>query len=446
MRESGSSTYSPNEGDVLRVFGQVTQTSGLIEFNVDSIQILDTAFTLPAPAVVTTIDESTEGRLIRINGLSLASPSQWTGIGSEFNVDLIDGSNSFRAKIINQVTLFNDPAPTTQFDLIGHGFQRSTNIVNPPFNDGYYISPRYSEDLIPDSTSPPITPVVVQRYTISSLRSVDANGIADSLGVICSIAGIVSGGNLKSNGVEFWFIDSTNSAGILVRQAGFISYSPTEGDVLEVFGVVGQSQGLTTFSVDSLDVLGTNFTLPQPVVISTLDKSTEGGLIEIQNVTLVNPIQWTSTGSNFFVDVTDGSNVHQVNVLDATTLYNDSVPNGVFNLRGHGSQLATSLPLLYNYFIQPRYTEDLIFTMSIDNNTLLKIKAYPNPTHKHVTFELSSKEPAEISVFSVSGQKIYHGKIDGGHETLDTRQWTSGVYIARITQSNRMTNIQILVQ
>ncbi|MCH8546905.1 MAG: hypothetical protein LAT54_09230, partial [Cryomorphaceae bacterium] len=249
VRQIGFTSYTPNEGDVLRVFGGVTQFRGLIQFTVDSIQVLGTGFTLPAPALVTALDESTEGRLVRINGLSLVSPSQWTGSGTGFNIDVTDGTNVFLARVTSPTTLYNDPAPTTPFDLIGHGGQFSST-TSAPFNNGYQLLPRYSEDLIPDTTSP-VTPVVINRYPISSLRSVNANGIADSLGVGCSIVGVVSGGNLLNSGAQFWFIDSTNTAGILVRQPGFTIYTPTEGDVLEVFGNVSQFRGLIQFSIDS---------------------------------------------------------------------------------------------------------------------------------------------------------------------------------------------------
>lgn len=446
VRQPGFTAYTPNEGDVLRVFGGVSQFRGLIQFTVDSIQVLDSAFILPAPAVVTTLDESTEGRLVRINGLSLVSPSQWTGSGTGFNVDVTDGSNVFLARITSPTTLFNDPAPTTPFDLIGHGGQFSST-TSAPFNDGYQLLPRYSEDLIPDTTSP-VTPVVINRYPISSLRSVNANGIADSLGVGCSIVGVVSGGNLLNNGAQFWFIDSTNTAGLLVRQPGFTNYTPTEGDVLEVFGNVSQFRGLIQFSIDSLEVLGTGFTLPQPAIVTELNESTEGRLIELQDLNIVDASQWTNSGTGFNVDVTNGVDTFLLRVVEPTTLFNDSVPTQTFNLRGHGSQFSSSTnpPLLDGYQIQPRYSEDLFFTMSVDVASMTEVRAYPNPTQRFITIELSVADPAEIAVYNTAGQNIYNSKVSNGQIVIDTEQWTSNMYIARIVQGNHSSTIRFVVQ
>ncbi len=446
VRQIGFTSYTPNEGDVLRVFGGVSQFRGLIQFTVDSIQVLDTAFTLPAPAVVTALDESTEGRLVRINGLSLVSPSQWTGSGSGFNIDVTDGSNVFLARITSPTTLFNDPAPTTPFDLIGHGGQFSST-TGAPHNDGYQILPRYSEDLIPDTVAP-VVPVVINRYPISSLRSVNADGIADSLGVACSIVGVVSGGNLLNNGAQFWFIDSTNTAGLLVRQPGFTNYTPTEGDVLEVFGNVSQFRGLIQFSIDSLEVLGTGFTLPQPAIVTELNESTEGRLIELQDLNIVDASQWTNSGTGFNVDVTNGVDTFLLRVVEPTTLYNDSVPTQTFNLRGHGSQFASSTnpPLLDGYQIQPRYREDLFFTMSVDVASMTEVRAYPNPTQRFITIELSVADPAEIAVYNTAGQHIYNGKVNNGQIVIDTEQWTSNMYIARIVQGSHSTTIRFVVQ
>ncbi len=444
VRQPGFTAYTPSEGDVLRVFGNVGQFRGLIQFTVDSIQVLDSAFTLPAPAVVTVLDESTEGRLVRINGLSLVSPTQWTGSGSGFNVDVTDGTNLFLARIVSAITLYNDTTPTTPFDLIGHGGQFSST-AGAPHNDGYQILPRYSEDLIPDTTAP-VVPIVINRYPISSLRSVNADGIADSLGVACSIVGIVSGGNLLSNGAQFWFIDSTNTAGLLVRQPGFTNYTPTEGDVLEIYGNVSQFRGLIQFSIDSLDVLGDNFTLPSPAVVTELDESTEGRLIEIEDLDVIDPSQWTGMGTGFNVDVTNGVDTFLVRVVEPTTLFNDSVPTRTFNLRGHGSQFTTSTPALDGYQIQPRYSEDLIFSMSVDVESLTEIRAYPNPTQRFVTFELSVADPAQMVIYNTAGQLVTAMDIEHGLATIDTDNWTAGMYIARITQGSHTVTVRVVVQ
>ncbi|MBK8493478.1 MAG: hypothetical protein IPL49_22055 [Saprospirales bacterium] len=61
--------------------------------------------TLEDPTVVTSFDESTEGELVRINGVHLVDPGQWTGSGPGFNVDLTDDVNNYSVRIDNDCTL-----------------------------------------------------------------------------------------------------------------------------------------------------------------------------------------------------------------------------------------------------------------------------------------------------------------------------------------------------
>lgn len=443
VRQPGFTLYTPTEGDVLRIYGTVTQFRGLIQFTIDSLQTLGTNFTLPAPAVVTALDESTEGRLVRINGLNLVSPSQWTATGTGFNADVTNGTDVFLARVASFVTLFNDPVPTTAFDLIGHGGQFSST-TSAPFNDGYQILPRYSEDLIPDSTSP-TTPAVINRYPIASLRGVNADGVADSLGVMCSIVGVVSGGNLLNNGAQFWFIDSVNSAGVLVRQPGFTNYTPTEGDVLEIFGNVSQFRGLIQFSIDSLDVLGTGFTLPAPAVVTELNEATEGRLITIENLNLVDASQWVAGGSGFNVDATNGVDTFLIRVVEPTTLFNEPAPTTVFHIIGHGSQFnpTTTAPLLSGYQIQPRYKEDLILNVSVDVSLKSEIKVFPNPANQFVRIQLENPSEADMLMYDNAGRLISSGKIHNGEMMLETAQFAAGMYIIRLNQNGQQATVRL---
>ncbi|MCC5916935.1 MAG: T9SS type A sorting domain-containing protein [Cryomorphaceae bacterium] len=445
VRQPGFTLYTPTEGDVLRIYGTVNQFRGLVQFTIDSLTVLGTGFTLPAPAVVTSLGEATKGRLVRLNGLSLVSPSQWSAAGTGFNVDMTDGSTTFLGRITSFTTLFNDPAPTGQFDLIGHGGQFASS-TTAPFNDGYQILPRYSEDLIIDTTVTP-TPVVINRYRISDITTVDADGVVDSLGVMCSIVGVVSGGNLLSNGAQFWFIDSTNSAGLLVRQPGFTQYTPTEGDVLEIYGNVSQFRGLIQFSIDSMDILGNNFTLPQPAVVTTLDEATEGRLITIENLTLVDPTQWVAGGTGFNVDATNGADTFLIRVVEPTTLFNEPTPTTTFHIIGHGSQFnpTTTAPLLSGYQLQPRYKEDLITNISVNVATMNEVKVYPNPASQFVRIELTNDAAANVVLYNTAGQLMLSGEIKNGNTTINTENLTNGLYIARIVQDGNASTVRILI-
>lgn len=148
FRATGNIGYNVNEGDSIRVVGTVAQFNGLSQINVDSITIVGTNITLPAPQVVTAMSEATESRLIRINNLSMVNPAQWPtpgATGSGATVRVTNGVDSFDVRIDNDVNLFGSPAPTGVFDMIGIGGQFTTAT---PRVGGWQLLPRYLADLV----------------------------------------------------------------------------------------------------------------------------------------------------------------------------------------------------------------------------------------------------------------------------------------------------------
>jgi len=95
--------------------------------------------------VVTRLSDTTESQLIRINGLMLVTPSQWTNMGTGFNVNATNGMTVFQIRIDSDVNLFGQPAPTGKFDLIGIGSQFDNS---SPFDSSFQIIPRSAADLL----------------------------------------------------------------------------------------------------------------------------------------------------------------------------------------------------------------------------------------------------------------------------------------------------------
>ncbi|MFM7033310.1 MAG: hypothetical protein ACKOX4_12450, partial [Bacteroidota bacterium] len=119
FRTSNFSTapYQVTEGDLVRVIGRVTHFNGLAQFTADSIVVISSGNALPAPQVVTAMNENTESRLIRINNLTLVpatpnSTGDWpvTGAtGSGRTPRATNGVDTFDIRIDNDVNLFNSP-------------------------------------------------------------------------------------------------------------------------------------------------------------------------------------------------------------------------------------------------------------------------------------------------------------------------------------------------
>jgi hypothetical protein len=136
--------YIVNEGDLLRIVGSVGHFSGLTQITPSAIDLLGTNQALVAPSVVSELNEDTESEFVSLGCVKLASPSQWSGEGSGFNVDVTDGENEWVVRIDADVDLFLSPAPLGNFLISGIGGQFDSSA---PFDSGYQLLPRYSADL-----------------------------------------------------------------------------------------------------------------------------------------------------------------------------------------------------------------------------------------------------------------------------------------------------------
>jgi hypothetical protein len=195
---------------------------------------------------------------------------------------------------------------------------------------------------------------------IADLTSIDALGVADSLGVYCAVRGVVYGNNFRAagSGLEFTLIDQTDGIGVFDFADDF-GYTVAEGDSIELRGTIGQFNGLIQLDPDTLIFFTANNTLHAPLVVTTLDEVSESDLVQIDGVWLVDPLQWTGTGSGFNVDVTDGTNTYLMRIDAEVDLYSMPAPTGTFDLCGLGSQYDFSSPYDEGYQIFPRYNADI---------------------------------------------------------------------------------------
>lgn len=147
-------------------------------------------------------------------------------------------------------------------------------------------------------------------YPIGTVNTEDVAGVADSLGLKCWVHGVVYGVNMRPAGLQFTVIDPTGGIGVF-RATGNLNYTITETDSIKLLGTIAQFNGLTQINVDSIVLLSTGNALKVPNNVTALSEATESDLTIFKYATLVNPTQWTGTGSGFNVDVTDGTNTIQ---------------------------------------------------------------------------------------------------------------------------------------
>ena len=202
-------------------------------------------------------------------------------------------------------------------------------------------------------------------YPIGTISSVDANGVVDSLGLTCWTYGVVYGVNMRPGGSQFTVIDA--SGGIGVFDFNVVSgYMVNESDSISILGTVGQFNGLAQIDPDSIILHGTGAALKQPTVVGSLVEANESDLIVFEHATLVNPSQWTGSGSGFNVDITNGTDTIQMRVDADVDIYSLPAPVGKFSVCGLGGQFDPSNPYTSGYQLLPRYQADIKPKIDLD--------------------------------------------------------------------------------
>ncbi|MCB0643574.1 MAG: hypothetical protein KDC44_18130, partial [Phaeodactylibacter sp.] len=140
--------YTVQEGDEIIVQGTISEFSCLTQITPDNIELVSSGNNLIDPSVLTApMTEADESELIRINNLTLVTPSQWDNSNpTGFNVAVTDGTNEYQMRIDEQTVFYNEAAPTGTFDAIGLGSQFDNDGT---CDGGYPFLPRYMGDIIP---------------------------------------------------------------------------------------------------------------------------------------------------------------------------------------------------------------------------------------------------------------------------------------------------------
>ncbi len=357
VRNTSFAGYTPTMGDELRVIGTLSQFRGLAQLNVDSIVVLSSGNTLPAPSVETSLGEGTENRIIRLNGMMLVNNSNW-GNGNN-DVYFPGGGDTVTLRFDTDFSVNWGTAPTGAFDVIGVGGQFNSS-SSAPFDNGYQIFPRMASDIIPAAV---IGAGGIPNYNITQLTGVDALGVADSIGVEARIHAVVYTDDFDgNNGYSFYVYDATGGINVFsFNDVG--TYSVTRGDSLRLIGTIDQFNGLTQFEPDSIVVLAQGVSLKMPTVVTDLDETTESEYIRLNGFTVVNASQWPttpSTSSGVNVDITDGSVTLIMRIDSDTDINGTPAPTGAFDVIGAGGQFDNSSPFDAGYQIFPRDLLDII--------------------------------------------------------------------------------------
>ena len=207
-------------------------------------------------------------------------------------------------------------------------------------------------------------PVIISYplYPIGTVNTSSVTGVADSLNVTCEVRGVVHSIDFDGNaGYDMVLIDYLHN-GITVFSATDknLYTAPALGDSIHVLGRVGQFNGLTQFLVDSIVLAQTGSSLLAPInLTSPINESNENKLVRISSVTLVDPLQWTGTGSGFNVNVTNGAANWTLRIDNDCVWYGLAAPTGTLDIIGTVSQFDVASPYDSGYQIRPRILSDI---------------------------------------------------------------------------------------
>lgn len=329
--------------------------------------------------------------------------------------------------------------------------QHGTAAVNPDKTIAYTPGPGYcGADMFTyqvckgsdcDQASVNITVRCYPAYTIDQINGLNADGVADSLGVFCELTATVYGVDLRgSTGFQFTMIDDDNNGITVFSAAQEFGYTVKEGDKITVRGIINQFNGLIQILPDALTKLSENNPLVTPLVVQKHSEDTESKLIRINNLNYVDVAQWTTGqglgGFNvFMVAAANPSDTILVRIDDNVDLYNQPAPPAPFNLTGIGGQFDNLSPYDAGYQIAPRYIPDvstLVGLKQADYSSEVRIS--PNPATDVLRIQTETTFDA-IRIFNADGRLIFVASKPGQLLEIPVENLTSGVYIARFEKS-----------
>ena len=201
--------------------------------------------------------------------------------------------------------------------------------------------------------------------TIGSIRGVNNDGVADSLAAVVRLRGVVSSVDFRAGGYSFHLQDATGGI-VVFRSADLSNYtSPLRGDSLEVYGVLGQFNGLLQLVPDTIHLRAQNRPLPIPLVVTSLTEANEGKIVRMNGLTVTTwPSTWTGSGQN--ITLSDGTNSIALRVVPLSGVWNRPQPTGTIDVIGGLQQFDNSLPYTSGYQIFPRDTNDIIPVVAVN--------------------------------------------------------------------------------
>ncbi|MTI87884.1 MAG: T9SS type A sorting domain-containing protein [Balneolaceae bacterium] len=279
----------------------------------------------------------------------------------------------------------------------------------------------------------------------------EVKNLADGTPVL--ITGIVTSPGLGSGENAYYIQAGTSGIRVELGAAKAVNAAPAleSGMEVEVQGTTSTDNGESVVSNSTAEVLSEGNTLPDPVLITSLDMwSTDsdltGAYVTLENITLLDDQPWPTTaldeGETSVTVLVQGnldhiSDTFAIQINKGTALDGTEEPAGAFSLSGVMQVNGEDVQLL------PFYAEDKGVATSIEDDPLTDKPSdyrldnnYPNPFNPTTNIRYSIPEASfvTIEVFNVVGKKI---------KTLVRAQKSAGTYTVTFDASNMSSGIYI---
>ncbi len=196
-------------------------------------------------------------------------------------------------------------------------------------------------------------------YDIEYLHEKDSIGAIIHSDANPFIEGTIYGINYNSKGLQFVVADENDRGIWCYSYDKNFGYSVHEGDKIILWGTMNQFYGLEQIKLDSVILAQEDSIISSPKIVTNLNESTEGQLVTLENVHLVDYTKWSNSGSGFNVRVTNDIDTFNIRIDNDSEIYGHPHPLGTFNITGLGGQYDKIKPYFDGYQLLPRYLTDI---------------------------------------------------------------------------------------
>jgi len=209
------------------------------------------------------------------------------------------------------------------------------------------------------------------------------------------------------------------------------SYNPEVGDEVTLIATVKEYYSCTQLKdVVSFNVNSQNNVLPNPATINTTQANTEnyeGVLIKIENAVCTD----VNAGNGMWEITNTGEESYLV-----SSDYFSFTPtlNATYTITGLGQYSYGNFKLL------PRDENDIMETVSVENNNYAGITLYPNPVIS--TLLISGIGVENVKIFNFVGKEVFNSSISGSSIQINTQEFASGTYFSEISTKSGRTVVR----